>query len=250
MSPQSLSSEITVTDAELHAAYDEHKPEYVTPEKRSAEVISAPDEAKARSLAATWRGGADWTAMQAGAQGGGRLGDSTRTTRPGAVSRPRFGEGGVRRPGGGGVRTGERPAWLVRGEGDEDLPAVRPRRSTRRRTQLRDRVLACKAADLMYDRANKLDQLLGNGTGLDDLPGDLGMVGVAGTLDAKGDTQAGTPAPIPGPAELKTAIIAAAFQAHQGDPPHLTEVQTPSTGGSAYYALAVESIDPAGGEAV
>jgi peptidyl-prolyl cis-trans isomerase D len=69
---------------------------------------------------------------------------------------------------------------------------------------------------------------------------------VTGTLDAKGDTQAGAPAPIPGPAELKAAIIAAAFQAHQGDQPQLTEVQTPSTGGSAYYALSVESIIPPG----
>ncbi len=92
-------------------------------------------------------------------------------------------------------------------------------------------MLAGKAADLMYDRANKIDQLLGNGTSLDDMPGDLGLVGVAGTMDAKGDTQDGTPAPIPGPPELKAAIIAAAFQAHQGDPPRLTEVQTPSTGG-------------------
>ena len=57
---------------------------------------------------------------------------------------------------------------------------------------LRARVLASKAADLIYDRANKLDQLLGNGTSLDNLPSDLGLVGVAGTMDAKGDTQAGT----------------------------------------------------------
>ncbi len=68
LSPQSLSSEITVTDDELRTAYDEHKAEYVTPEKRSAEVISAPDEAKARALADKWRGGADWPAMQAAAQ--------------------------------------------------------------------------------------------------------------------------------------------------------------------------------------
>jgi peptidyl-prolyl cis-trans isomerase D len=112
--------------------------------------------------------------------------------------------------------------------------------------QLKDRALASKAADLMYDRANKLDQLLGNGTGFDNLPGDLGLVGVAGTLDTNGNTEAGVPAPIPGPVELKKAIIAAAFQARQGDPPSLTEVQTPSTGGSAYYALTVESIIPPG----
>jgi len=112
--------------------------------------------------------------------------------------------------------------------------------------QLRAQVLAAKAADLMYDRANKVDQLLANGTSFDELPGDLGLAGVAGTLDAQGNTQEGTPAPIPGTAELKTAIIAAAFQLHPGDPPRLTEVPTPSTGGSAYYALSVAAVTPPG----
>ena len=245
LSPQSLASEITVTDDELRAAYDEHKADYVTPEKRSAEVISAPDEAKARALADKWRGGADWAAMQAAAQAEGASGDHPGRCDRGAVSRSRPGEGGVLRAGGRGFGAGEGAARLVRGEGDEDRARV-GHDVRAGEAALRDRVLAAKAADLMYDRANKLDQLLGNGTRLDDLPGDLGVVGVAGTLDAQGNTQAGAPAPIPGATELKAAIIAAAFQARQGDPPQLTEVQTPSTGGSAYYALTVESIIPPG----
>jgi peptidyl-prolyl cis-trans isomerase D len=245
LSPQSLSSEVTVTDEELQTAYDEHKAEYVTPEKRSAEVISAPDEAKAQSLADKWRAGADWAAMQTAAQAEGASGiaqdDATQVQFPDpdlakavfstptdTVSEPVKGQLGwfvvkVMKISGGATTTFEQA-----------------------KDKLRERVVASKAADLMYDRANKLDQLLGNGTGLDNLPGDLGVVGVTGTLDSKGDTQAGKPAPIPGPAELKAAIIAAAFQARQGDPPQLTEVQTPSTGGSAYYALLVESIIPPG----
>ena len=78
------------------------------------------------------------------------------------------------------------------------------------------------------------------------MPGDLGLAGVAGTLDAQGNTAEGSPAPIPGAKELRAAIVAAAFQAHQGDPPRLTEVQTPSTGGSAYYGLSVEAVTPPG----
>ncbi len=109
---------------------------------------------------------------------------------------------------------------------------------------LRNRMLAEKATDLMYDRANKIDNLLGNGTSLDQMPGDLGLAGVAGTLDAKGNTKDGTPAPIPGAPELKAALVAAAFQAQKGDPPQLTEVQTPSAGGSAYYAVSVEDVIP------
>jgi peptidyl-prolyl cis-trans isomerase D len=245
LSPQSLASEIKITDADLQAAYDEHKSDYETVAKRSAEVISTQDEAKARTLAATWRGGVDWAGMQAAAKEVGAAAitqdDATQVQFPDpdlakalfaapldAVSDPIKGQLG----------------WFV----------VKVTKSTggttttfdQAKDSLRARVLASKAADLIYDRANKLDQLLGNGTTLDNLPTDLGLVGVAGTLDSTGDTQAGEPAPIPGPAELKAAIIAAAFQAHQGDQPQLTEVQTPSTGGSAYYALTVESIIPPG----
>ncbi len=97
----------------------------------------------------------------------------------------------------------------------------------------------------MYDRANKLDNLLASGTTLDHLPDDLGVGAVQGTLDAEGRTMAGNPAPIPGPPELKAALVQAAFQAAKGEPPRLTEVQTPSNGGSAYYAVSVEDVTPA-----
>src|SRR5579872_692309 len=68
LSPQTLAKDITITDADLKAAYEQHKAEYVKPAKRSAEVISVPDEAKAKELAASWQGGADWAAMQKAAE--------------------------------------------------------------------------------------------------------------------------------------------------------------------------------------
>ncbi len=245
LSPASLASDIKVTDDELHAAYDERKSDYQKPEKRSAEVISAPDETKAKALAAKWRGGAGWPAIQAAARADGASAieqdDATRVQFPDpdlattVFSSPADAVAGPLKG---------RLGWFV-----IKVTKITPGATTtfdQAKDALRDRVLARKAADLMYDRANKLDQLLGNGTSLDDLPNDLGVVGVAGTLDAKADTQAGTPAPIPGPPALKAAIVAAAFQAHQGDPPQLTEVQTPSTGGSAYYALMLENVIPPG----
>jgi peptidyl-prolyl cis-trans isomerase D len=245
LSPASLASEINVTDEELHAAYDDHASDYVKPEKRSAEVISAQDEAKAQSLAEKWRGGADWTAMQAAAKADGAAALSQDDATSVQFPDPDLAKAVFAAP----ADTVSEPVkgqlgWFV-----VKVTKIVPGSVTtfnEAKQQLKDRALASKAADLMYDRANKLDQLLGNGTGFDNLPGDLGLVGVAGTLDTNGNTEAGVPAPIPGPVELKKAIIAAAFQARQGDPPSLTEVQTPSTGGSAYYALTVESIIPPG----
>jgi peptidyl-prolyl cis-trans isomerase D len=245
LSPESLAGEITVTDDDLHAAYDARKAEYQVPEKRSAEVISTQDEAKARALAEKWRAGADWTAMQAAAQADGAAAitqdDATQVQFPD----PDLANAVFSAP----ADTVPQPVkgqlgWFV-----VKVTKIAGGTTTtfdQAKDALKARVLASKAADLMYDRANKLDQVLGNASSLDDLPGDLGVIGVTGTLDPSGDTPSGTPAPIPGPAELKAAIIAAAFKARQGDPPQLTEVQTPSIGGSAYYALSVESIIPPG----
>jgi peptidyl-prolyl cis-trans isomerase D len=243
LSPQTLEKDITITDADLQAAYDQRKSDYVAEAKRTAQVVTAPDEAKAAALAEKWRAGADWAAIQQAAQTDGasavQLDDATQVLFPDpdlgkavfaaqadTISDPIKGALG----------------WFV-----VKVTKITPG-NTRTlddvKDELRTRLLADKAGDLMYDRANKVDNLLANGTPFDELPGDLGLAGVSGTLDSSGNTQEGVPAPIPGPAELKAAITAAAFQAQKGDPPRLQEVQTPSTGGSAYYALTLEDIIP------
>ena len=243
LAPQTLARDIPITDAELQAAYDRRKADYITPARRSAEVISVADDAKAKALADTWRGGADWAAMRKAAQDAGgsaiTLDEATESqfpdpdlartvfaATPDAVAGPEKGALG----------------WHI----------VRVTKATPRvektfdevKDALRDELLASKATDLMYDRANKVDNILGTGASLDEMPNDLGLVGVAGTMDAQGNTAEGTPAPIPGPTELRAAMVKAAFEAQKGDPPRLVEVPTPSTGGSAYYALAVEDVTP------
>jgi peptidyl-prolyl cis-trans isomerase D len=245
LTPQSLAPEITVTDDELRAAYDEHRSDYVTPAKRSAQVISVPDEARARALADKWAAGADWAAMQQAAQADGAAAieqeDATDVQFPDPdLAKAVFSAAldVVAAPVKGAL------GWFV-----VKVTKIVPGNETsfdQAKEALRTRLVAAKAADLLYDRANKIDQLLGNGGTLDDLPGDLGLVGVTGTMDRQGDTEAGGPAPIPGAAGLRSAIVAAAFQAKEGDPPRLTEVQTPSTGGSAYYALVIEGVTPPG----
>ena len=244
LSPQTLAKDIPISDADLQSAYEQRKAQYVKPARRSAEVISVADEAKAKALAESWRDGADWAAMQKAAQDAGgsaiALDDASErefpdadagarsvfAAKPDTVTGPEKGALGWRI-----VRVGK-----VTPGSEQSFDDVKD--------ALRGEVLAAKAVDLMYDRANKVDNVLGSGAGLDEMPSDLGLVGVAGTLDAEGNTADGTPAPVPGGAELKTALIKAAFEAQKGDPPRLVEVPTPSTGGSAYYALSVEDVTP------
>src|SRR5271166_833879 len=68
LSPQSLAKDIPISDADLQTAYEQRKSQYLTPARRSAEVICVADEEKAKELAEKWRGGADWPAMQQATQ--------------------------------------------------------------------------------------------------------------------------------------------------------------------------------------
>lgn len=244
LTPQRMAQDVPVSEQELRDTFERNRAQYVVAARRSAEVISAQSEDAARTLAEQWRTGADWAAVQTAAQGQGAtavaMNDATETAFPDPdlskavfAAEPDAVTGPVKAA----------LAWYVLkvtratpGE-NPDFAAVAER--------IRERVVADKAADLMYDRANKVDGLLANGTSLDDMPDDLGLVGISGSLDAQGMTQENELAPIPGATELRNAIVTAAFQAQRGDPPRLTEVQTPSTGGSAYFALVVEDITPA-----
>ena len=244
LSPETLAKDIPITDADLHALYDSRKAEYDQPERRSVQVVQVPDEAKAKALADDWSHGADWAAMQTAAKDAGGsaielddivksglptedLGNAVFGAAPDQVTDPAQGLAG----------------WQIL-----KVTKVTPADTqTFEQVQdaLRQFILAEKAADIIYDRANKVDNILASGSGLDEMPSDLGLAGAVGTMDAQGMTPDGKPAPIPGGDAVRQALIAAAFQAHTGDPPRLTEVPLKGAGGgSAYYALTIEGVVP------
>ena len=243
LAPQTLASEIAVSDEDIKAAWDQHKAEFNTPERRTVQVILTQDAAEAQKLAADWSTGADWATMQAEAAKTAaapveladaalaefpapELGAAVFATPPDVVPPPVHSALGwhvlkVVKITPGGAKTAE--------EAHDALKA---------------RVIAEKAADLMYDRANRIENLLSAGTALDDLPGDLGIAAVTGTLDKDGTTPEGQPAPIPGPTELRPALLEAAFAAKQGDQPKLTQGPNGADGSQSFFALSVEQITP------
>ena len=238
LSPETVSRDMEIGDDEIRSYYDAHKSDYVTPEKRSAQVLVTQDEAAASKLADMWKGGADWTAMQKAAsdQGGSAvaLDDAAKTEFPATdLADAVFGAtpdtviGPIKSALGYQVIR----VTKVTPGANRTLDAVK--------TEIHDKVAHDRATDLVYTRANKLEDALSAGTSLDDMPGDLGLAGVAGTLDAQGNTQSGEPAPIPGTPALRQAMITAAFAAAKGDSPKMTEGPDQS-----YFALAVEDITP------
>jgi peptidyl-prolyl cis-trans isomerase D len=225
LSPQTLAKDIPVSDEDLHKAYDEHRDQYVVPEKRSVQVLLSSDEAKAKALADQWRGGADWAALQAAAKTDGATAVDLDSATSKEIPVPELAKAVFAATPG----TVSDPIHSALGWHVFKVTAMVPgseRTFDQVKEELRDRLLTERATDLMYDRANKLDNILSGGASLDEIPSDLGLAAIAG------------------PPELRSAIATAAFQLKPGDPPHLVEVPTPQEGGSSYYAMQVESIVP------
>eukprot|EP01037_Dinobryon_pediforme_P013694 gene13694-13810_t len=243
LSPETLEKEIDVSDADIAAAYEARKAEFNTAEKRSVQVLLTQDEAVATKLAAEWKAGADWAAMQKSAADSGASGVELPNASKEEFPAPELGEA-VFQAGLNEVPTPVRSAlgWHV-----IKVTAIAPgaTRSLADMTmELKARIVADRAVDLLYTRANKVEDALSTGTSLDDLPGDLGLAAIAGTLDAQGNTLEGAPAPIPGPAELRPALIQAAFAAKKGEPAHLTQAPNAANGAQSFYAFTVEEIIP------
>ncbi len=268
ISPDTVARSIDVTDAQLQAAYDAKAAQFHQAEKRSVDVVTAADKARAETLATLWRGGVAWSGIQAAAThvggaaaaaGGAAGGATTGGTAAGSAA-----------AGGGAAATAvslddttadQIPSpelaqavfaakagevvgpvqgslgWVVL-KVSKVTPAV-DESFAQAKEGLRAEVARELAAGQVDARVSRLQDALAGGTSLDELPGDLGAAAVQGTLDAQGRTAAGEPAPLPGDAALHEAVIKQAFAQKVGDPAQV--VQGP---GQSAFALVVEAVMP------
>jgi peptidyl-prolyl cis-trans isomerase D len=237
LAPALLAPSETISDSDVAAAYARDTAGQQAVPLRSVQIITTDDAKKAARLAAEWQATSDWTAIQAKAKAAGAspveldnaqasqfpstaMSDAVFAATPGAVTGPVAGPFGY---------------FILK------VTAVSnslPNQATVK-AQIRQALQLQKAqADVAQDVDNLQDALAGQ-TALDKLPGNLGVTALQGTLDANGNALDGTPAPIPGGADLKTAIVKAAFAAQPGQPAQL--VNGPN---GTYFALSVDSITP------
>jgi len=241
LAPETVAADIQITPDEIKAAYEQRRDSFVTPDKRSVQVILAQDEATAAKLAAAWNTGLDWTAIQKQASESGAAGVELNDATEVEFPAPELGAAVFATP------QGVIPPPVRSALGWHVLKITAVSKGSARSLadvtpELRARVLADKAVDVMYTRARQIEDLLAAGTTLEALPGDLGLAPIVGTLDAKGTTKDGQPAPVPGPAELRPALIQAAFQAKIGDAPHLVQAPNAADGTQSFFAFSVEEI--------
>jgi peptidyl-prolyl cis-trans isomerase D len=238
LSPETIAQDVEVSDDDLHTYYEQHKNEFAKPEQRSVQVIVSPTEAAARSMATSWIAGADWDTMQKQAAAANasaiELDDTAQAAFPAADLAAAVFDAIPN------AVTGP----IASGQGFQLFRVIKVTPGDTRsfdqvKAELKPRVALERAMDLVYDRANKVQDALASGSKLDELPTGLGLAAVAGTLDAEGNTPDGTPAPIPGSPALRAALIAHAFQTAPNDPPTLENGPDHS-----FYAVSVESITP------
>lgn len=237
LSPALLATHEQLAQADIDAAVARAKADNppAVPQ-RSVQVISVGDLASSSRLEAAWKKGASWDKMQALAKKFGAsaieldqaaqtqipsatLGQAVFAAQIGKVNGPLAGDAGM---------------YVFKvtaaGQAGPDMAAL-----TAQATQALQ--LQKAQADVAQDVDSLQDALAGQ-TPLDQLPGNLGLVAVQGTLDVNGNTPEGGPAPIPGGDALKAAIVKAAFAAHPGDPAQL--VNGPD---GSYFALTLDKID-------
>jgi len=236
LSPDSIGRSLTVSDADMQAWFSAHKSDYVAPEKRAMQVITANSEASAASLATIWKAGAGWDAMQAAAKAAGATAVDLPLSTPDQVPSPELAKAAFAAP----INAVIGPIKAVFGSQILRVTTITPAKNPSfesLRDSIRGKVAAEKALDLIDARAQKLQDLFAGGAKIDEVPADLGATGAAGTLDAQGNTPEGTPAPIPAPADIRQQIIDTAFKTNPGDP--VQPIEGPD---HVWFAVAVDSI--------
>lgn len=245
LSPQTLASDIKVSEADIEAAFKAEAPDLAQSEKLDIEIVTATDAAKAKAIADAWTGGADWAAIQALAKQDGATALALTNAARGAFPSAALADAAFKAKAGDvtGPIAGETGSVVFKVT--KVTAAVVPTLASMH-DQIRQQLIARRAGDIMDTKAGKVDDLLAGGAALASLPGDLGLGAVEGTLDAQGNTPEGKPAPIPGDAALRQALVAEAFRATPSDLPRLIEAPQAQDGTSnGYYALEVEKIIPA-----
>lgn len=242
LSPDWLARQIKVPEADVQAAYkrmvDEAPPKAET---RTVDVVLAQDQKAAQAIATQWQGGADWNAIQTAAKAAGATALDLPNITQDQVPSQALADAAFKAQADtvtGPIKTGDK-SWAV-----FKVSAIKAGGPAQTYAQaapgLRQKIARERAVALVNQRVNALQDALAGHTPLEDLPGDLGLAALQGSIDSSGMTEQGTPAPIPGSAALRQAIVDQAFKqkVHQA----ASLVNGPD---NSYFALTVDGITPA-----
>jgi peptidyl-prolyl cis-trans isomerase D len=224
LTAERISREVEVSDADLAAAYESRRNQFETPERRKLAQVLVQDEEKAKAIAAAWSGGADFTTVtrEAEAAGGQAL-------ELGAIDRaglpfPQLAEaafsaaaGSVTAP----VKTDF--GWHVLKVDAIEPGATRPLAELR--DQLRQELVAEKAADLAFERANQVEDALAGGATLAEVAQRFNLGFATIRTDGNGLDPEGKPVELPVIEAARAPLLRALFNTEKGAAPRLAETE-------------------------
>jgi len=237
LTAEALAGEIEVSDGDLEAAYEARRAQYDTPERRALFQAVVPEEEAARALAATWRGGAEFAAIEAAAtaaQGtAADLGLLDRATMP----LPAIADAAFAAPAGAVTDPVRSPfGWHVIKV--ERIEPATTRTLADVRDELRREVAGERALDIAYERANRVEDALAGGGTLAEVAQRFALTVTSATVDAGGRDVDGSAVALPVADDQRTALLRAIFAARQGDAPRMTEM------GQAFVAFEIRAVTP------
>ncbi len=171
--PEDLLGEVEVSDSELEAEYDDRRNEFMRPERRNLEQIIAPDETRALEISDALAAGRDFTdvavEMTSVDAGDVALGEVTVGDLFGDLAAVVFalGEGEISAP----VRSAF--GWHIFRVTAIEKAASPPLEEVRDR--LVREIALRRAADALYDFANRLDDKFAGGATIEEAAGDLSL---------------------------------------------------------------------------
>jgi peptidyl-prolyl cis-trans isomerase D len=235
LSPEDVAREIRLSDRELREAFEERRAEFATPERRRIAQAVVPDREAARAIAEAWRAGADFAAIAAQAQAAGGSAIELGLIDRSGLPLPELADPAFAASAGGVTDPVQSPfGWHVL-----RVAAVEPA-SERSFEAVKDelaRIVALeRAADLIYARANRIEDSIAEGIPLTEVARRHELRLIQATMDAEGRDPAGQSVDLGREAgELITAV----FEARLGETTRLSE-----TRGGVFYAVHVGSVTP------
>jgi peptidyl-prolyl cis-trans isomerase D len=237
MTAELLSREVEVTEAEIAAAYDARRGQFETPERRRLAQALVPEEAKAREIAAAWTIGAEFEAIAAQAQAAGGQALELGLVDRAGLPVPELAEAAFAAPEGSVTAPVQSPfGWHVFKV--ETVEAGHSRPLAEVRDQLRRDLAQEKAADIAFERANKVEDALAGGATLAEVAQRFGLGLASFRADANGLDAEGRPVPLPVIEAARAPLLRAVFATDRGAAPRLQETE------AGFVAVEVKDIAP------